>query len=93
MSIRGSFDLGGARDAPACRESWKSDSVTEVGRVNDVIEVSKRVAARQQRLAAFPGQGTPPGGVVCELLCEDHVGTYALPYLCNERRVAQHWNR
>jgi hypothetical protein len=38
-------------------------------------EVSKRVAARQQRLAAFPGEGTPPGDVACELLCEDHVGT------------------
>jgi hypothetical protein len=46
-------------------------------------EVSKRVAARQQRLAAFPGQGNPPRGVACELLCEDHVGTYALPYFCH----------
>jgi hypothetical protein len=51
--------------------------------VKGVIEVSKRVAARRQRLAAFPGQGTPPGGVVCELLCEDLVGTYMLPYLCH----------
>jgi hypothetical protein len=39
-----------------------------------LIEVSKRVAARQQRLAEFPGEGTPPGDVACELLCEDHVG-------------------
>jgi hypothetical protein len=39
-------------------------------------------AARQQRLSAFPGEGAPPTGVVCELLCEDHVGTYTLPYLC-----------
>jgi hypothetical protein len=46
-------------------------------------ETSGRVAARQERLAAFPGAGTPTGGVACELLCEDHVGTYTLPYLCH----------
>ena len=45
-------------------------------------DVSKRVAARQQRLAAFLGEGTPPSGVACELPCENHVGTYTLPYLC-----------
>jgi hypothetical protein len=43
---------------------------------------SKRIAARRQRLAAFPGEGTPPADQSCELLCEDHVGTYTLPYLC-----------
>ena len=48
----------------------------------DSHETSKRVAARHQRLDAFPGEGTPPGDVACELLCEDHVGTYTLPYLC-----------
>jgi len=40
---------------------------------------SKRVAARKQRLAAFPGEGSPPADTACELLCEDHVGTYRLP--------------
>lgn len=40
------------------------------------------MAARQQRLASFPGEGVPPDGEPCELLCEDHVGTYTLPYLC-----------
>jgi hypothetical protein len=43
----------------------------------------KRIAARQKRLAAFPGDGMPPPGAVCELLCEDHVGTYELPYRCH----------
>ena len=41
-----------------------------------------RIAARKRRLAEFPGEGVPPIGEACELLCEDHVGTYALPYLC-----------
>jgi hypothetical protein len=46
-------------------------------------EVNNRAAARRQRLAAFPGEGTPPGDTACELLCEDHVGTYMLPYRCH----------
>ena len=54
-------------------------------------EVSNRVAARQKRLAAFPGNGTPLGDVGCELLCEDHVGTYTLPYLCHWSNGA--WRR
>lgn len=41
-----------------------------------------RALARQKRLACFPGSGLPPEREPCELLCEDHVGTYALPYLC-----------
>jgi hypothetical protein len=51
-------------------------------KVDDPGQVSKRIAARQQRLAAFPGEGTPPADRACELLCEDHVGTYTLPYRC-----------
>jgi hypothetical protein len=47
---------------------------------------SKRVAARKKRLAAFPGEGSPPPGTPCDLLCEDHVGTYILPYPC-------HWSK
>jgi len=47
-----------------------------------MIDTSKRAAARQRRLAVFPGEGTPPIGQACQLLCEDHVGTYTLPYLC-----------
>jgi hypothetical protein len=43
---------------------------------------SRRIAARQKRLAAFPGEGSPPAGIACDLLCEDHVGTYVLPYPC-----------
>ena len=45
--------------------------------------MSKRAAARQRRLAEFPGEGMPPVGQAGHLLCEDHVGTYTLPYLCH----------
>jgi len=50
--------------------------------LDDPEPASRRIAARQQRLAAFPGEGAPPANQACELLCEDHVGTYTLPYLC-----------
>jgi hypothetical protein len=39
-------------------------------------------ANRQQRLDDFGGEGEPPSGEPVELLCEDHVGTYVVPFLC-----------
>jgi hypothetical protein len=39
------------------------------------------MATRQHRLNEFD-QGAPPTGRSLELLCEDHNGTYLLPYLC-----------
>lgn len=44
--------------------------------------LTRRAESRMQRLADYPGEGAPPPDVPCELLCEDHVGTYALPYGC-----------
>jgi hypothetical protein len=39
------------------------------------------MATRDYRLSEF-NQGPPPDRAV-EVLCEDHNGTYVLPYLCN----------
>jgi hypothetical protein len=39
-------------------------------------------ASRQQRLDHFGGEGEPPAGEPIELLCEDHVGTYVVPFPC-----------
>ena len=33
-------------------------------------------------LDRISGESAPPADKACELLCEDHVGTYRLPYLC-----------
>ena len=41
------------------------------------------MATRHHRLAEFGGQGEPPAGAPIELLCEDHAGTYAVPYPCH----------
>ena len=40
------------------------------------------MATRQQRIDAFTHEGAPPADQPLEVLCEDHVGTYRLPYLC-----------
>jgi hypothetical protein len=40
------------------------------------------MVTRQQRLDQFGSDGEPPAGELMELLCEDHNGTYALPFPC-----------
>jgi len=45
------------------------------------------VATRQERVDAFNSEGEPPPDYPVELLCEDHVGTYVLPFPC---RWTQH---
>jgi hypothetical protein len=40
------------------------------------------MATRQQRIDAFCHDGVPPTDRPLELLCEDHVGTYVIPFLC-----------
>ena len=43
------------------------------------------MATRQERIDAFSHEGTPPADQPHELLCEDHVGTYVIPFLCRWR--------
>ncbi len=40
------------------------------------------MVTRQQRMDAFIHEGEPPAERLLELLCEDHVGTYVVPFLC-----------
>ncbi|MGJ4900612.1 hypothetical protein ACQR10_20240 [Bradyrhizobium sp. HKCCYLRH2060] len=40
------------------------------------------MATREKRLAQFDGSGEPPPGQTVEVLCEDHSGTYQLPFPC-----------
>lgn len=44
---------------------------------------------RMTRLAQFVHDHLPPDEEPVQLLCEDHSGTYTLPFLC--RRVENHW--
>lgn len=47
------------------------------------------MATRNRRLAEFDGEGEPPPGLSVEVLCEDHSGTYQLPFAC--RYVEGRW--
>lgn len=40
------------------------------------------MATRQERIDAYTHDGNPPADRPLELLCEDHVGTYVIPFLC-----------
>ena len=40
------------------------------------------MATRERRLAEFDGAGVPPPGLPVQVLCEDHSGTYQLPFAC-----------
>jgi hypothetical protein len=42
----------------------------------------EKMATREKRLAQFDGSGEPPPGQAVEVLCEDHSGTYQLPFAC-----------
>jgi hypothetical protein len=46
------------------------------------------MATRQQRIDAFSHEGEPPADQPLELLCEDHNGTYVIPFLCHWRSGA-----
>jgi hypothetical protein len=47
------------------------------------------VTTREQRLSAFITDRDPPSDLAVQVLCEDHIGTYALPFLC--KRDGQSW--
>jgi hypothetical protein len=40
------------------------------------------MTTRNKRLAEFNGTGTPPANLAVQVLCEDHSGTYQLPFQC-----------
>jgi len=40
------------------------------------------MATREKRLAQFDGEGKPPPDLPVQVLCEDHSGTYELPFAC-----------
>lgn len=47
------------------------------------------MATREDRLAEFHQTGWPDPAARVELLCEDHVGTYVLPFACV--RLSESW--
>jgi hypothetical protein len=47
------------------------------------------MATREQRLEDFTVDENPPEGTLARILCEDHRGTYAIPFPC--RRSDSGW--
>ncbi len=47
------------------------------------------MATRDDRIARFTSDEEPEPDIALELLCEDHNGTYVLPFPC--RRVGNEW--
>jgi hypothetical protein len=43
------------------------------------------MVTRQERIDGFDHEGTPPSDQPLQILCEDHVGTYVVPFLCRWR--------
>ena len=48
------------------------------------------MATREERRAEFTTDGSPPAGVPVQLLCEDHRGTYVLPFACIRTEAGWH---
>jgi hypothetical protein len=40
------------------------------------------MVTRQERINDFDHEGTPPSDRPFQILCEDHAGTYVVPFLC-----------
>jgi hypothetical protein len=40
------------------------------------------LVTRQERIDDFTHVGSPPIDQPLQILCEDHVGTYVIPFLC-----------
>ena len=43
------------------------------------------LATKQERLNDFTHEGMPPTDLPLQILCEDHNGTYVIPFLCRWR--------
>ena len=48
------------------------------------------MATREERLAEFTTEGPPPTSIPLQLLCEDHRGTYVLPFACIRTEAGWH---
>jgi hypothetical protein len=59
-------------------------------RIQATEDQPDRMATRQARIDAFTHQGVPPADQPLEVLCEDHVGTYVIPFLCQWRNGVWH---
>ena len=48
-------------------------------------EERTKLVTRQERIDDFIHEGSPPNNQPLQILCEDHVGTYVIPFPCRWR--------
>ena len=85
------------RSVPGCGSQINVITVTRFAsctKVKDTRCVERRVdysqhtaayfgmVTRQERIDSFDHEGTPPPDQPLQILCEDHVGTYVIPFPC-----------
>ena len=58
---------------------------TFVRRQYPPIEERTKLVTRQERIDDFIHEGSPPNNQPLQILCEDHVGTYVIPFPCRWR--------
>jgi hypothetical protein len=57
-------------------------SRARAGACASLFKEKNSMATRERRLAEFNGAGEPPPDQPVQVLCEDHSGTYQLPFAC-----------
>src|SRR5665213_3540162 len=80
---------GWARSMKASRSNTKSSLIAASSRLATSRSSDCPLVTRQHRLGEFEQDGAPTGEPL-QLLCEDYVGTYLLPYQCLWRDGAWH---
>jgi len=58
------------------------DRGTQITSLRAPVLENDYMATREKRMAQFDGNGEPPPDQPVEVLCEDHSGTYQLPFAC-----------
>jgi hypothetical protein len=58
------------------------EQVASFSRRIKFLKENQKMATRERRLAEFDGNGEPPPDLPVQVLCEDHSGTYQLPFAC-----------
>ena len=49
------------------------------------VEERTKLVTREDRIDDFIHEGSPPNDQPLQILCEDHVGTYVIPFPCRWR--------
>jgi hypothetical protein len=81
LSARGRGLVRVARGRPS-RPAEVEDRISFQTALGLIAWTENGMATRQQRIDAFVHDGEPPVDQPLQVLCEDHIGTYVVPFPC-----------